>query len=88
MEVQLLTDGVEGTLALGAIIAASSPLPLIVKLSGQLGGGKTHLVKGLAQALCGTSPMHVTSPTFTLLHSYRGRGATLHHLDLYRVESA
>lgn len=55
----------------------------ILLLDGDLGAGKTTFVKGLADAL----GVHgrVTSPTFTLLHSYEGR-LRLHHLDLYRLE--
>lgn len=52
-------------------------------LAGDLGAGKTTFVQGLAQAMDIQDP--VTSPTFTLLHTYHGR-RRLHHLDLYRLE--
>ncbi|HEV2172673.1 MAG TPA: tRNA (adenosine(37)-N6)-threonylcarbamoyltransferase complex ATPase subunit type 1 TsaE, partial [Nitrospira sp.] len=49
--------------------------------------GKTTLVKGIAQAFEAASEDDVTSPTFTLIHEYRGPQATLYHIDLYRVDT-
>jgi tRNA threonylcarbamoyladenosine biosynthesis protein TsaE len=60
--------------------------PKLVVLRGELGMGKTTLVKGMAAAL-GASADEVTSPTFTLVHEYAGRKTRLVHLDLYRLES-
>jgi tRNA threonylcarbamoyladenosine biosynthesis protein TsaE len=56
----------------------------IVLLRGDLGTGKTTLVKGVARAL-GVDPRSVTSPTFVLMHYYEGRWP-LYHFDLYRLE--
>lgn len=56
----------------------------VVALSGDLGAGKTHFVKGLV-AGCG-SAQSVTSPTFTLLHEYRGGRLPVFHFDFYRIE--
>jgi tRNA threonylcarbamoyladenosine biosynthesis protein TsaE len=54
-------------------------------LEGPLGAGKTHFAKAVASLLGVIEP--VSSPTFTLLHSYPGRESILHHSDWYRMES-
>ncbi|MFM8541178.1 MAG: tRNA (adenosine(37)-N6)-threonylcarbamoyltransferase complex ATPase subunit type 1 TsaE [Nitrospira sp.] len=58
----------------------------VLALYGELGAGKTALVRGIAAGL-GASPEGVSSPTFVLIHEYRGR-LRLAHADLYRIESA
>jgi tRNA threonylcarbamoyladenosine biosynthesis protein TsaE len=61
--------------------------PLIVLLRGDLGAGKTTLVKGIAEGFQAASAQDVTSPTFTLVHEYRSPRATLYHIDLYRIDT-
>ena len=61
--------------------------PKIVVLRGDLGAGKTTLVKGIAEGFHAASHDDVTSPTFTLIHEYRGPSATLYHIDLYRIDT-
>src|SRR6185437_4698341 len=56
-------------------------------LRGELGAGKTTLVKGIAEGFHAASHDDVTSPTFTLIHEYRGPAATLYHIDLYRIDT-
>ena len=56
-------------------------------LRGDLGAGKTTLVKGIAEAFEAAQAENVTSPTFTLIHEYRGPLADLFHIDLYRVDT-
>jgi tRNA threonylcarbamoyladenosine biosynthesis protein TsaE len=58
---------------------------LVLALSGELGAGKTQLVKGLARGLGITERVH--SPTFTLVNEYSGGRLKLFHLDLYRLET-
>lgn len=77
------TSGPSETEALGAELAAALRPGDVVLVRGELGAGKTTLVRGAAQALGVTDP--VTSPTFGIGHRYRARGTTVSHLDLYRV---
>ena len=59
----------------------------MVILRGDLGAGKTTLVKGIAEGLQAASQEDVTSPTFTLIHEFRGPEVNLYHVDLYRIET-
>lgn len=84
---EFLTSSPEETIALGREVARLLTPPKLVLLRGDLGAGKTTLVKGIAEAFEAASEDDVTSPTFTLIHQYRGPGATLYHIDLYRVDT-
>jgi tRNA threonylcarbamoyladenosine biosynthesis protein TsaE len=84
-EKRLRTRSENGTRALGELMTELLRAPKLVVLRGDLGMGKTTLVSGMAAAL-GASAEDVTSPTFTLVHEYRGRKVRLVHLDLYRLE--
>jgi tRNA threonylcarbamoyladenosine biosynthesis protein TsaE len=80
------THSAEETIALGRTLAPElAPLRLIL-LQGDLGTGKTTLVKGIAEGLKAADHADVTSPTFTLIHEYRGPETNVFHIDLYRVE--
>lgn len=81
------THSPEETIALGQQLAPKLAPPRIVLLRGDLGAGKTTLVKGIAGAFDAAEQEDVTSPTFTLIHEYRGPNATLYHIDLYRIET-
>jgi len=61
--------------------------PKLVLLCGDLGAGKTTLVKGIAAGFGAAEEEDVTSPTFTLVHEYRGPRVNLYHIDLYRVDT-
>jgi tRNA threonylcarbamoyladenosine biosynthesis protein TsaE len=88
IERRFKTRSVAGTLAIAERIAETlMPAPRLVILRGDLGAGKTTLVKGIAATLGAADPEEVTSPTFTLVHEYQGRKLRLYHLDLYRLET-
>lgn len=74
------------TEALGESLARSLSKDDVVYLTGDLGSGKTALVRGIARGL-GAREREVASPTFALLHEYAGSdgGLVLRHLDLYRL---
>ena len=84
---EFTTHSAEETIALGRELAPLLAPPKLVLLRGDLGAGKTTLVKGIAKAFKAAAEEDVTSPTFTLIHEYRSPGATLYHIDLYRVDT-
>ena len=86
-EKRLRTRSEAGTIALGQLISELLVAPKLLILRGDLGAGKTTLVKGIAAALGAADPEGVTSPTFTLVHEYEGRSVRVFHLDLYRLNS-
>ena len=87
MTSQTITHSAEETVAFGRSLAADLTPPLIVLLRGDLGAGKTTLVKGIAEGFEAARAEAVTSPTFTLIHEYRGPRTTLYHIDLYRIDT-
>ena len=82
----ITTNSAEETIAFGRTLADLLAPPKLVLLRGELGAGKTTLVKGIAAAFEAAAEEDVTSPTFTLVHEYRGPRANLYHIDLYRVD--
>ena len=74
------------TEALGEQLGRQAVAGLVIGLCGDLGAGKTSLVRGLARGLAITNRVH--SPTFTLVNEYAGGRLKLFHLDLYRLETA
>jgi tRNA threonylcarbamoyladenosine biosynthesis protein TsaE len=84
---ELTTHSAEETITLGRSLAELLHPPKLVLLRGDLGAGKTTLVKGIAEGFQAAREEDVTSPTFTLVHEYRGRRANLYHIDLYRVDT-
>lgn len=81
----LITRGFAETEALGESWGRAAQRGWVIALSGELGAGKTQLVKGLARGLGFAGRVH--SPTFTLVNEYAGGRLTLYHLDLYRLET-
>jgi tRNA threonylcarbamoyladenosine biosynthesis protein TsaE len=84
---QFLTHSAEETIALGRQFAPLLREARIVLLRGDLGAGKTTLVKGIAEGFAAAEQEDVTSPTFTLVHEYHGPERSLFHIDLYRIET-
>lgn len=82
----LRVDSLAGTHAVAAAVAGLARTGDIIVLAGEMGAGKTAFAQGFGRALGITEP--ITSPTFTLVHSYPfGHRRTLHHADLYRLDS-
>lgn len=81
------THSPEETVALGRELVRLLAPPKLVLLRGSLGAGKTTLAKGIVEGFQAASEQDVTSPTFTLVHEYRGPSVDLYHIDLYRVDT-
>lgn len=79
------SHSVDETRAIGGLLGALLQPGDFIGLEGELGTGKTQLVKGLARGLA-ISEREVSSPTFAIVQSYPGR-LTLHHTDFYRLRS-
>ena len=87
LRLEVITHSPEETLALGKQLTKHFLPPCVVSLEGELGSGKTTLVKGIVAGLGAAREDEVTSPSFTLVHEY-GRNPKVYHADLYRVEGA
>ncbi len=81
---KIISNSVGSTLAIGRKISQNLSKADIICLFGELGSGKTQLVKGIAAGL-GASKNEVNSPSFVLLKQYKGKLA-LNHFDLYRLK--
>lgn len=81
----VLTRSGAETSAVGARVGAACTPGTLLALVGDLGAGKTHFTKGVAESL-GIDPKSVTSPTFVLMNLLRGR-LPLAHFDLYRLDA-
>jgi tRNA threonylcarbamoyladenosine biosynthesis protein TsaE len=84
---ETMTHSAAETVAFGRSLAALLVPPKLVLLRGELGAGKTTLVKGIAEGFQAAKEEDVTSPTFTLVHEYRGPNVNVYHIDLYRVDT-
>jgi len=82
--VSITSHSPQETFEFGKQFAAQLSPGSVLALSGDLGAGKTHFVKGLAAGL--GIETEATSPTFTLIHEYTGGRLPLYHIDLYRLE--
>jgi len=82
--IRLRASSLDDTHAIAAVLATGASKGDVVLLQGEMGAGKTAFVQGYAAALGVDEP--VTSPTFTLLHTYDTGRLVVHHADLYRLE--
>lgn len=80
---QLRSTSVADTHAVAAALAGLARAGDLIVLAGEMGSGKTAFAQGFAAALGVTEP--ITSPTYTLVHSYPIGRVTLHHADIYRL---
>jgi tRNA threonylcarbamoyladenosine biosynthesis protein TsaE len=79
----LRSDSLVSTSAIAASLAGLARRGDLIALAGDLGAGKTAFAKGFGRAIGVTEP--ITSPTYTLVHSYPAGRVTLHHADIYRL---
>jgi tRNA threonylcarbamoyladenosine biosynthesis protein TsaE len=79
----LRSDSLATTSAIAACLAGVARRGDLIVLAGEMGTGKTAFAKGFGRAIGVTEP--ITSPTYTLIHSYQAGKVTLHHADIYRL---
>jgi tRNA threonylcarbamoyladenosine biosynthesis protein TsaE len=84
---EITTHSEDETVAYGRSLVELLAQSKVVLLRGELGAGKTTIVKGIAEGFHAASQDEVTSPTFTLVHEYQGPWEKLYHVDLYRVDT-
>ncbi len=80
-----ILNSVDETIKLGERLGKSLTEPVIIKLDGEMGAGKTHFTKGLAIGL-GVEE-EITSPTFSILNIYEGNVMNFFHIDAYRIKN-
>ncbi|MGH2270175.1 tRNA (adenosine(37)-N6)-threonylcarbamoyltransferase complex ATPase subunit type 1 TsaE [Anaerohalosphaeraceae bacterium U12dextr] len=87
--IEIITHSAKDTIELGKNLASALQGGEVVALIGDLGSGKTHLIKGIAIGLNAPDPTKVCSPTFVLVNEYSARDGnlTLYHIDAYRLNS-
>jgi tRNA threonylcarbamoyladenosine biosynthesis protein TsaE len=86
-DTQTISHSPAETIEFGRRLASELRPGSVVLLRGDLGAGKTTMVKGIAESFRAASEEDVTSPTFTLVHEYRGPNVDLFHIDLYRIDT-
>ena len=86
MEYDILSKSPEETIEIGRKIGSSLRGGEVVAVTGALGSGKTHLIKGIASGAGSTDSSQVNSPTYVLVNEYSGR-LDIYHIDAYRLNS-
>lgn len=84
---RLTSKSPQETIGVGEKIGAGIKVPAVIAVTGQLGTGKTHLIKGIAKGLGADSAVTVNSPTFVIINEYPGAETDIYHIDAYRIES-
>jgi tRNA threonylcarbamoyladenosine biosynthesis protein TsaE len=87
MNIKIESANHDDTVQLGRLLAGILEPGTVIALIGDLGAGKTTLVKGIASGLLGIDEREVTSPTFTIVQEYSG-AVPLYHIDAYRLDGA
>lgn len=82
---QLILNNINETIKFGTRLGRSLSKGDIVALTGELGSGKTTLIKGIAKGLGVKNTRYVNSPSFVIVKEYKGR-IPLYHLDVYRLD--
>ena len=84
---EFITNSAQETISAGRELRTLFHVGQLIVLHGNLGAGKTTLVKGIAEGFRAAPEENVTSPTFNLVHEYRGPNVTIFHIDLYRIDT-
>ena len=82
---EIVSNSPEVTMEFGAAFARKLAGGEVISLTGMLGAGKTHFVKGVARGLGADKSQTVSSPTFVLVNEYFGK-FEIYHIDAYRLE--
>lgn len=85
MEYTVISNGVDETIKIGILLGEILNSKIIIGIDGDMGCGKTHLIKGIARGL--NIEGNITSPTFSLVNEYQREKLNLYHFDVYRIES-
>jgi tRNA threonylcarbamoyladenosine biosynthesis protein TsaE len=86
MDFNVTSNSPDETIELGRNLGSQLKGGEVVAVCGQLGSGKTHLIKGIAAGAGATDAKHVNSPTFVIVNEYKGR-LDIYHIDAYRLDS-
>lgn len=86
MDFKIISSSPEDTIELGRKIGSQLKGGEVIAVCGQLGSGKTHLIKGIAAGAGAKDRRNVNSPTFVIVNEYTGR-LDIYHIDAYRLKS-
>ena len=86
MDFDVTSNSPDQTIELGRNLGSQLKGGEVVAVCGQLGSGKTHLIKGIAAGAGAADSRHVNSPTFVIINEYTGR-LDIYHIDAYRLDS-